>query len=91
MPFCQAIYKGIEGSEWEELYFHHREMSKAAGAKKPSQSQKAKALWAMKAANDREEEYQIQIAKKTFWEENRQDKICEKSTSKTQSWRWTKL
>ena len=33
-------------------------MSKATGAKKPSESQKAKALWSMKAAKDRE---------KTFW------------------------
>ena len=24
--FGQASYEGIEGSEWEELYFHHREM-----------------------------------------------------------------
>ena len=31
--FCQAIYKGMEGKEWEELYFHCREMSKAAGAR----------------------------------------------------------
>ena len=31
---CQAIYAGIEGEEWEELYFHCREMSKAAGAKR---------------------------------------------------------
>ena len=51
--FCQAIYKGIEGSEWEELYFHYRAMSKAAGARQPSESQKAKALWAIKAAKDR--------------------------------------
>ena len=36
--FCQAIHKGIEGSEWEELYFHDREMSKAAGAKKLCES-----------------------------------------------------
>ena len=28
-------------------------MSKAAGAKKPSESQQAKALWAMKAAKDK--------------------------------------
>ena len=28
--FCQAIHKGIEGSEWEELCCHYREMSKAA-------------------------------------------------------------
>ena len=32
-------------------------MSKAAGAKKPSASQKAEALWAMKAAKDREEDF----------------------------------
>ena len=32
--FCQAMYKGIEGIEWEELYHHYRGMSKAAGAKK---------------------------------------------------------
>ena len=37
---CQAICKGIEGKEWEELYCHFREMSKATGAKKPSESQK---------------------------------------------------
>ena len=37
--FCQVIHKGIEGKEWEELYCHYREMSKATGAKKPSESQ----------------------------------------------------
>ena len=40
---CQTIQKGIEGSEWEELYHHYRDMSQAAGAKKTSESQKAKA------------------------------------------------
>ena len=53
--FCEAIHKGIEGEEWEELYWHSREMG-ASGAKKPSESQEARALWAMKAAKDREEE-----------------------------------
>ena len=37
--FCQAIDKGMEGGKWEEQNFHNREMSKAAGAKKPSESQ----------------------------------------------------
>ena len=32
-------------------------MSEATGAKKPSESQQAKALWAMMAAKDRGEEY----------------------------------
>ena len=43
-------------------------MSKAAGAKKPSESQKAKALWAVKAAKDREMKSMTQPAKKTFFE-----------------------
>ena len=37
--FCQAIREGIEGSEWEELYHHYREMSMAAGSKKPNESE----------------------------------------------------
>ena len=36
--FCQAIYKGIEGSEWEELFEHCKEMSEAAGVEKPNES-----------------------------------------------------
>ena len=36
---------------------HYRETSKATGAIKPSESQHAKALWAMKAAKDRGEEH----------------------------------
>ena len=41
---CQAVYPGIEGEEWEDLYCHCREMSRAAGVKKPSESQKARVL-----------------------------------------------
>ena len=48
-----AFGEGIEGSEWEEPYYHHRDVSKAEGANKPSESQRAKALGAMKAAKDR--------------------------------------
>ena len=39
-----AKHKGIEVRDWEELYCHYRDMSKATGAKKPSESQKAQAL-----------------------------------------------
>ena len=55
--FCQAICKGIEGEEWEDLYCHYGETSKATGAKKPSASQKSKSPLAMKAAKDRCEVY----------------------------------
>ena len=54
--FCQAIYKGIEGSEWEEFYEHHKEMSKAGRVRKPNARQKAKALWKVKAGRDSGEE-----------------------------------
>ena len=76
-----AIYKGIEGSEWEELYDYFEEMSKAAGVKKPNGSQKPRALWRMKAARDSG----TQSAKTTFlgrnatrlelWEEHLKDPI----------------
>ena len=52
---CQAIHKGIEGDEWKEMCYRYRELNQAAGAKKPSESQKAKAFSAMKAARDRDE------------------------------------
>ena len=75
--FCQA---GIAGKEWEELYFHYREMGKAAGARKPSESQKAKVLWAMKAAWDRGEEYHDPARKEEILEELRRVWKCGKST-----------
>ena len=29
--FCQALYKDIEGEDWEEMYLSYKEMSRAAG------------------------------------------------------------
>ena len=29
--FCQAIYRGIEGSDWMELYDYYKEMSQGSG------------------------------------------------------------
>ena len=89
--FCQAIYKGIEGSEWEDMHEHYKEMSKAAGVRKPNESQKS--------AGPVEDEgskrqwrgfFMTQNAKTTFWEEINRDWNCGKSTSKTRLWLWTK-
>ena len=55
--FCQALYKGIEGEDWGELYDAYEEMRRAVGVKKPQESWKAKALWKMRAAKDAGEEY----------------------------------
>ena len=64
--FCQAVYKGIEGSEWEVLYHNYRDMSMAARATTPSESQKAKALWVMKAAEDKVDEFYDSVRKENI-------------------------
>ena len=40
--FCKALYKGIEGEDWEELYDAYTEMSRAVGVTKPQEAQIAK-------------------------------------------------
>ena len=55
--FFQALYKGIEGKDWEDMCDSCKVMSKAMGQKKLQEDQKAKALWAVKAAKDRREEF----------------------------------
>ena len=73
--------KGMNGKS-----SHCREMSRAAGAKKPSESQKRqKPLWAMKAAKDREEEYYDPARKDNIWEGTRHGWSCGKGTFKTDS------
>ena len=54
---AKQITKELEGVGGKSCIFHYRWMSKATGAKKPSDRQKAKDLWAMKAAKDRGVEY----------------------------------
>ena len=54
--FCQALYKGIEGEDWGEMYEAHKDMSRAR-VKKPQESQKAKVLSRMKAKEAGEEYY----------------------------------
>ena len=52
------MYKGIEGKNWEELcHDPYKEMSKAAGVKKPNENQKAKALWKMRTVKDRRDDF----------------------------------
>ena len=75
--FCQAICKGIEGSDWRELCDHYKEMSRAAGVKKPNESQKARALWRMKAARDSGED---------FYDPERKDNILGRNKTRLELW-----
>ena len=38
--FCQALYKGIEGEDREEMFESYKEMSGAVGVRKPQEAQK---------------------------------------------------
>ena len=67
--FCQAIYKGIEGEEWEELCCHYRELSQATGAQSRVRVKKAKAFWAMKRLGIGVRNFMIQLAEKISWAE----------------------
>ena len=50
--FCQALYKGIEGEDWEELYVSYKEMSMAVGVKKPQEVQKKQKPWKINAEEE---------------------------------------
>ena len=75
--FCQALYKGIEGEDGEEMYESYKVMSRAMGVKKPQEAQKAEALWAMKAAKDRNEE---------FYDRAREVDILGRNTTRLELW-----
>ena len=75
--FCQALYKGIEREDLEEMYDSCKEMSRAVGVKNPQEAQKAKALWALKSAKDRKEE---------FYDPAREEDILRKNKTRLEMW-----
>ena len=46
----QAIFQGVEGSEWETMYYNSKELHPAVKCKKSEENKKAKALWSLKEA-----------------------------------------
>ena len=83
--FCQALYKGIEGEDWEEMFASYLEKIWAVEVKKPQDAQKAKAFWKMKEAKDAGEEYYLPMRENnikgrnktilSLWEEHLKDPI----------------
>ena len=56
---------------------HYKEMSKAAGVRKPNGSQKARALWKLKAARDSGE---------NFYDPERKDNILGRNKTRLELW-----
>ena len=42
---CQAMYKGVQGAEWENLYHKVVAMNKEVNVRHPSGSSRPKTLW----------------------------------------------
>ena len=83
--FCQAMYEGIEGRGWEELYDHCKEMSRAARVKKPKWKPKSESplkIWGSHGQRSGSLWPRTQRQKRD-WNDG-------KSTSKTRLWRWIK-
>ena len=51
--FCQAIFQGIEGSEWEAMYYQYKDVHQAVKSNKSNDNKKANVLWDMEEAKDR--------------------------------------
>ena len=55
--FCQSIFQGVEGPEWEAMCYHYKDLHQAVKSKTPGENKKAKVQWAMKEAKDRGVDY----------------------------------
>ena len=66
---CQAIYKGVEGPECENMYCTFVELQRAVNRKKPGVNKKARALWSMRDAKENGEAHNDQSSERQI--ENR--------------------
>ena len=72
MPSAKEFTKELKGKNGKSCTVIYREMSRTTGAKKtPSESQKAKALWARKATKDRSEECYDPARKENIFGKNK--------------------
>ena len=77
MPSARRCTKASKEKTWEEMYDSYKVMSRAVGVKKPQEAQKAKVLWAMKAARDRKEE---------FYDPAREEDISKRNKTRLELW-----
>ena len=59
------------------MYESYKEMNGAVGVRKPQEAQKAKVLWAMKAAKDRKDD---------FHDPDRKDNILRRNKTRLKLW-----
>ena len=57
---CQAIYKGVEGAEWENLHDKFVGLNMEVSGRNPIGSSRAKTLWKVRDAKERGDTYHDQ-------------------------------
>ena len=90
MPSARRCTKASKEKIGKKCMSPCKEMSRAVGVKKPQEAQKAKALWAMKAAKDRKEHFYDPARKDDISRKNKRDWSCAKNISRIRLLRWTK-
>ena len=53
----QAILQGIDGAEWETMYYQYKELHRAVKFKKSGENNEVKAMWSSKEAKDKGVEF----------------------------------
>ena len=76
MPFARRSTKVLKAAIGRNCSIYCKEMSRAAGVGKPSVSQKARALWRMKAARDSGEDFYDPERKDNILGRNKRDWNC---------------
>ena len=77
MPSSRRCTRASKEKIGKKCMIPTRVMSRAVGVMKPQKAQKAKALWAMKAAKDRREE---------FYDPARKDNILGRNKTRLELW-----
>ena len=54
MPFCQAIFQGVEGPEWD---YHFQDLHQAVKSKTSGENKKTNVLWTMNEAKNKGLDY----------------------------------
>ena len=60
--FCQDIFQGVEGPEWDAMYSQYEDLHQAVKSKKSGEHKKAKVLWTMIETKGEQDGSPFQIA-----------------------------
>ena len=86
MLSARALYKGIEGKDWEEMNDSCKVLEQGCGCQKTAGGSEGKSPVGHESSQGTDgKSFMIRLVKLTFWEEVERDWTCG-----TQLWPWTR-